>query len=1387
MADKETELNSKKSEDENKMSAEEAAKQKQVQEAIELANKGPQNLSPAELARVYRILAPFNNTNGEAGAAFAMVANHAEEQLKSFDKKKEAYSPEDMAALAELNQEINKDKKEEKEKVGQEINNNMEAYDKANRLDHLSPESLPELEANYATIEDFYKGFEPFAKDKEGKPAHPEFAGIDSFLDKLEIENTDDDSKTTKEDIRSELLELAKSQAETDLCVDPAFKSLPPEEQQKLIMQTVSGYLQQSILQMVLTQRTREYEEKNKELLNKEHLTDKEREDLGYASNQYQEELQKELNELKEQLASGKESTAGFRMKSNVALAVIADNSNKNLAKCERIAKKTGFSKLLGKIKKFDAKMAEKHPKLWKMAKNMALSGSVGLATGGAGLAVLAAVRTGMAFKKSYQDYKANGGSGIGGYMSHLWHNPKEAVTLTASVAGTVLSSYFAGAELLEHGASSLGLIGQVHEAGGVSQWWNNLDFSHIMSKGGDAAENLSWGERAMNGLKAMGSAKVLGRATISLSSGAAASAVDYLAALKEKDPEKRKQLMKNARRALMGGALGAGLSLGITGLTGSMQHGHAAEAGDTVSGNGGDNTVNGTSGQEVVGNSGGNNSAYEAPTETQHNTMLLRNSERHPDLDMDKIYANLKAQGVENPEVAFYKLEQSRLLAPNDPIMTEGDTNVRATLMRAMQGKELSEADMKIIATAQNNVSNGGFYTNDVRHMGGTGYSYRPNGVEQDGDAEHSDAEHQGQGKGKGGHGSGKGGKGGFDGLDDDGNSDNDLSHDGDGQSAKIELVDVSKLSDSEKALYTELESRYAESNPAVAKEMASQTFRMHQDLLNNGQYAEAESLLMSSHNNFENLEAKAERAAAYRIDEGDDKGLIKSKNEAVQAYEQYQKALGDVKAAERELMAVKDLPQDHPDRLAAELKHAQAVKGLVHDQMEMSKADVDLYKDQLKHDIHDAKDVRHQAEEDIRRYDKIEKRVAEIDKKLGKHGIEENEAPELKGDYSSDKREAKEYLDTAKDNIKEAGKIQELQEEKAALLAEKEKLGTKPQLAQRYRAADADVKALEQDMRNFKNDDISKLPGYRQDAFENSALAKAQNRVFREHWGENVNEDTNPLSNNDSQGISQEKDPEFYKGISDVIGKMKETAESGGKISDVMKEAIRSGEISQEQARALNDAWSEHFGDRGSTLGKLKAMEKDFDSKIETSEAGDHSSERQDSASADKELQSVRERHENFERELDQRVVSNATVSLSDADKLSNGQMFKETDKLGNLQFIGKDAEGHTFKLTKVTNYGNDVQTTGVEYKLEVSKDHPLYDKLNASTEGLSGAEKFRAETNKDLTALRFAKSLNNQQSNYQMVDRDALSAAEPKTATKIVGNTGNSGNMSRKAGGR
>ena len=50
-----------------------------------------------------------------------------------------------------------------------------------------------------------------------------------------------------------------------------------------------------------------------------------------------------------------------------------------------------------------------------------------------------------------------------------------------------------------------------------------------------------------------------------------------------------------------------------------------------------------------------------------------------------------------------------------------------------------------------------------------------------------------------------------------------------------------------------------------------------------------------------------------------------------------------------------------------------------------------------------------------------------------------------------------------------------------------------------------------------------------------------------------------------------------------------------------------------------------------------------------------------------------------------------------------------------MGNNQYVGVDENGHSFKLTEVTNGGPDLEISGTMLKIEVSKDHPMYQALN------------------------------------------------------------------------
>lgn len=1139
-----------------------ASEQKSVKEAIELVNKGPENLTPEELSKVLKVLSPFNNTNGAAGSAFVAAAHIADERLNKFVDSKEQHSPEDIDAFTEINDTLYPQKEENKQKVAAQAVTQKATFDKDNSLDSLTKESAPMIEANYNAIEAVYKDFKPYAKDDKGNLLHPEFATSSAFFDKLEISNTDKGSSVTKEDLQAQMLEQAMIQAQTDLSIDPAFQALSPAEKLKAISEAVSGNIATIQLQMIVAQKDAEFNKKNQALLTKENKTEADKAEISRLADEYKAEADQYID----QYNSG---GGAFKISSAVAIGTIANHANANLSKAQRISEKTGFSKLWDKAKKFDTKMSKKYPKLWKMAKNIGTSAFVGYTTGGAGLAILAAVKTYKVYKDGKKKFKESGEAGT--YWQHLNKNPKEMVTLATSAAMTAVSGAFAGVEFIHTGLDSLGALGDAIQ---TSSGFSNVATERAISAGTKAAI----------------------RGSISVSS----SFVNAYDDIKK----------GNYKAAAMG------IGLSSFGALGGM---YLAEHFSEYTGKGVnwlkdklgiENAQLSTETSVANGQVAEVATQSEAPSQANLNNMLLRNTERHPDLDMEKVYANLKAQGINNPEVAFYKLEQARLLAPNDPIMSEGDTNVRATLLKAMRGENLTEADMKIVSTAQSNVQDGGFYTNDVRNLGGTGYSYRPNGVVQDNT------------------------------LDSHSQGGNNHTPNGTTPETTAEEIipeaepiiepafDVSKLSDNEKILYNELESRYSEAHGASATEMAASTYLAHDELVSSGKFAEAEGLLRSTHHSFESTEAKMERAEAYKVEAGDNKGLIKSKMEATSAYGNYTKSLGEVKDAEAELQSVQSLDRTDPTRIGVELKHAQAVKDLVHNQQDMAKADVDLYKDQVKHDINDAEDLQDKAKDAVKERNEDNIRISKINKELAKQGIVPNDSPELTNEYRVDKRLAKEYLKTALENKENSDEALKLLAEKQSIMNKIANGPTNQELASDYLEKGATIEKLKLDLKAINNGDISKLPGYNMDKFEDSTLAKAQSAVFEEHRGG-------------------------------------ESTMTEHKLHPAVEAPVHDPEPVEAEKSTI-----------------AQRVQKDADA---------------------------------FESRLDKTIVQNATVSLSDAGALDNGKVVIVDDKLGNMQLLGKDAQGHEFKVTQIKNYGKDIAMTGVDYKIELSKDHPLYDTFN------------------------------------------------------------------------
>ena len=82
------------------------AKRRELQQAVELVNKGLDGLSPEELTRIYRILKTHSGEPGAAGEAFAKLDAFAQKQVKDFAEGKEKVAPEDLTGIQNLETEI---------------------------------------------------------------------------------------------------------------------------------------------------------------------------------------------------------------------------------------------------------------------------------------------------------------------------------------------------------------------------------------------------------------------------------------------------------------------------------------------------------------------------------------------------------------------------------------------------------------------------------------------------------------------------------------------------------------------------------------------------------------------------------------------------------------------------------------------------------------------------------------------------------------------------------------------------------------------------------------------------------------------------------------------------------------------------------------------------------------------------------------------------------------------------------------------------------------------------------------------------------------------------------------------------------------------------------
>lgn len=205
--------------------------------------------------------------------------------------------------------------------------------------------------------------------------------------------------------------------------------------------------------------------------------------------------------------------------------------------KAEHMSLMTKAKGIWEKVKVWDKKQTEKHPKLYPLAKTVVLNTTVSVTTGIAGMTALSGYRLYKQVKNNYNDYKqkaekakAEGKEFPKNYRSYFFskENKEAAVAMGTTALLSAVSVGFGAASVAEHGLSSVtGLAGRLaegHASAGGS----------MLSGFVERVKNFDWKNAAI-------SARTASATAISVASGIVAG---EFAAQKQRQFEKQLDTM---------------------------------------------------------------------------------------------------------------------------------------------------------------------------------------------------------------------------------------------------------------------------------------------------------------------------------------------------------------------------------------------------------------------------------------------------------------------------------------------------------------------------------------------------------------------------------------------------------------------------------------------------------------------------------------------------------------------------------------------------------------------------------------------------------------------------------------------------------------------------
>ena len=545
-----------------------------------LAEQSLKGASLDDLKALDNLLETFaSHTNGEYTGLAAELKGKIDKRREELPSETPSPANEEQkeTPLEESSIETKEEEKEKAPEAGNEEPINIHDEKDEEFLDSITDENKAQIGSRYERLDAAAQAIGNVFENNPEKNQNVDFSGIKNFFDNVWIDQSlpdDPDKEPTKEDVqkrdelRSQMFDLAVNMSLKDLVKDEAVDKGDDKELQKKLLETIHDNMTFLSYNLVGNQQAFEAMERGTDISK---LTPAERK--AY--------IDMQMSSTNDAMAAATAALNGkrspIRASSAAICAAVASPARQVEDFAEGFKEKTGIGKLWNRVKTFDEHMTKTHPRLYPLAKSLAIS-----SIGGPG-ATMAYVgyNTFKAGKKVFDEYKAQKAA-TGMTFKEYWSDNKNKAKI-AGVALSVVSaaiSTCAGINGITNGNFGIAgnltgsmLSGSASIGDIANQGWNQIS---------ESAGNLINKLSDVNNLNPLNAGKKIidtfaNRGWMNVLTATNAANTSYRAYLEA--PQGKK--MEAARKAFIGSFTGTFIGLAASQAVASMTH-QAAENNNT-------------------------------------------------------------------------------------------------------------------------------------------------------------------------------------------------------------------------------------------------------------------------------------------------------------------------------------------------------------------------------------------------------------------------------------------------------------------------------------------------------------------------------------------------------------------------------------------------------------------------------------------------------------------------------------------------------------------------------------------------------------------------------------------------------------------------------------